>query len=85
MTGDPLDTPLWPGARRLVLFVLGVAVIIDAVIAPGDQLGNLVVGVLLVGLVPVDEMLGRILPSRRRARAVVLPSAGGDSEGGLTD
>lgn len=46
-------------ARRLILFALGVAVIVDA-LADGEHLGQLVVGLVLVGLVPVDDLLSRI-------------------------
>lgn len=57
---DPLSAPLWPGLRRLVLFVLGVAVIVDALAGAGQQLGQLLVGSLLIGIIPVDELLDRV-------------------------
>lgn len=49
-------TPRWAQIRRVALFLLGLAVIIDA-LADGEHLGQLVVGTLLVGLVPVDSVL----------------------------
>jgi hypothetical protein len=46
--------------RRVILFALGVAVIVDAMASAGQQLGQLIVGLVLVGLVPVDEFLSRL-------------------------
>lgn len=48
------------GLRRLVLFGLGVAVIIDAVVETPTHVGELATGLVLVGLVPVDEFLSRV-------------------------
>jgi hypothetical protein len=59
--------------RRLVMFLLGVAVIIDALTAPQNVIGELVVGMVLIGLVPIDEYIG-VLNTRRRAR----PAPGSD-------
>ena len=63
-SADPLSAPLWPGLRRLVLFVLGVVVIIDSLASAGQNLGQLLVGSLLIGIVPVDELLSRIAKRR---------------------
>jgi hypothetical protein len=49
---------------RLVLFGLGVAVILDAVISPGASIGELLSGLILLGLVPVADLLDRIGPRR---------------------
>jgi hypothetical protein len=43
--------------RRLILFVLGVAVIIDGIIQPGANWAELITGLVLLGLVPVDTLL----------------------------
>lgn len=79
---DPLSAPLWPGLRRLVLFVLGVAVIIDALTVSGQNLGQLLVGTLLIGIVPVDELLAEV---RRRRGNPLPPPPPASSEGGETD
>jgi hypothetical protein len=55
-----LGAPPWPGLRRLVLFVLGVAVIVNGIATQGQNVGQLVIGVILVGVVPLDELLGRL-------------------------
>jgi hypothetical protein len=47
------------GLRRLVVFLLGVAVIVDA-LADGDHLAQLIVGAVLIGIVPVDEFLSAL-------------------------
>ena len=61
---DPLSAPLWPGLRRLILFILGVGVIVDAMASNGQNLGQLLVGSLLIGIIPVDELLSRIAKRR---------------------
>lgn len=44
--------------RRLVYFVLGVAVIIDALAHPGStSVAELVVGLVLLGLISVEDMV----------------------------
>ena len=80
---DPLDAPLWPGLRRLILFVLGVAVICEALAAAGQNIAQLLVGALLVGMVSVDDVAERMANRRRRH----LPPTGDavSSEGGETD
>lgn len=62
MNGAPTDLPgpHWRPLARLVLFLLGVAVIIDAVAAKGQQIGQLVAGLVLVGIIPVDEFLSAL-------------------------
>jgi hypothetical protein len=57
---DPFTGPLWPGARRLILFIVGIAVILDALISEGANVGQLIVGTILVGVIPVDEFLNRL-------------------------
>jgi hypothetical protein len=64
MPNDPLDAPLWPGLRRLTLFVLGVFVIINGVVTQGQNVGQLLIGALLIGMIPLDELIGRL--GRRR-------------------
>lgn len=61
-----LAAPPWPELRRLVLFVLGVVVIVNAVATNGQNVGQMAIGALLVGLIPVDELLARV--GRRRDR-----------------
>jgi hypothetical protein len=56
---------VWVGLRRLVLFVLGVAVILDGLVGASPNVGQLIVGAVLVGIVPVDEMLSDIGHRRR--------------------
>jgi hypothetical protein len=47
-------------ARRLVLNLLGVAVILDAVISTGTRTGELATGLILLGLVPIDVLVDRV-------------------------
>ena len=47
--------------RQVVLFMLGVGLMIDAVVQTGDHDFQLTVGLILVGLVPVDIFLSRLV------------------------
>lgn len=47
-------------ARVVAMFVLGCALIIYSVLAPGTNIPYIVVGAVLVGLVPVDQWLQRL-------------------------
>jgi hypothetical protein len=55
--------PRWGPVRRMVVFVLGIAVVIDAVLGTGNHIGELVIGAVLLGIIPVDELLDSL--SRR--------------------
>jgi hypothetical protein len=45
--------------RRTILFILGCFVILDSVVTKGTHVSELIVGLLLVGLVPLDSLAGR--------------------------
>lgn len=45
------------GARRVVVFVLGVLVVIDSLIGDHDNLGELAIGAVMVGVLPLDGLL----------------------------
>ena len=59
-------------ARKFITFALGVAIIIDAVISAHNGVTEYIIGAVLMGIVPVEE----ILTVRRR------PAIGHD--GGIT-
>ena len=72
MAVDPRDPRAnWGPVRRIVVFCLGVATVIDAVVMKGDQIGQLLTGALLLGIIPVDQLLEAI--GRRYARPAVQP------------
>jgi hypothetical protein len=55
-------------ARRVVVFLLGVAVIISALRSEHDTTVELVIGSVMVGLLPLDTLLatvGRRLPPQQ--------------------
>ena len=56
----------WLMVRRMVTFVLGVAVIVDALWEQENVVTELVIGLLLVGVLPIEDLL-RLL-SRRGGR-----------------
>lgn len=47
-------------ARRLVVFCLGVAVIIEGLFSPHDTTAELVIGSIMVGILPLDSLLGAL-------------------------
>jgi hypothetical protein len=47
-------------ARQTILFLLGVAVVIDSVVTPGTHIGELAAAIVMLGLAPVDALLERI-------------------------
>lgn len=53
-------------ARQVIIFLLGVAVIIYATTNPGNDIALDVVGLVLIGLVPVDELLTRVPTQNQR-------------------
>ena len=50
----------WRLARQAVMFALGVAVIIDGLFSSGSIATEIVAGLVLIGLVPVDDLLSRL-------------------------
>jgi hypothetical protein len=63
----------WYVFRRVVIFLLGVAVIVDALVDKDPQAGELVIGVIMIGVLPLDD-LAQLIPRRptlRRDRSSV--------------
>jgi hypothetical protein len=50
--------------RQVIVFVLGVGVIIDAIVTSGTHVTELVVGLILIGVLPLESLLDRV--ARRR-------------------
>ena len=57
---------MWSLTRQVVVFMLGVAVIIDSLVTEGTHVTELLVGVFLLGLVPLDSLLERLPQPWRR-------------------
>jgi hypothetical protein len=57
------DPTWWPLFRRIVIFVLGCGVIVDALIL--NHLGTLIVGLLMVGVLPLDDLIALSRRGRR--------------------
>jgi hypothetical protein len=67
-------------ARRVVVFLLGVAVIISALRSEHDTTVELVIGSVMVGLLPLDSLLatvGRRVPHRPEDADPRPPDGGG--------
>ena len=60
----------WPLLRRVIIFFLGCAVIIDAldVTGTGRNIGEMIVGLVMIGLLPLDDLVGAIDRVRRPRR-----------------
>jgi hypothetical protein len=56
---DPMPEPAWwPMFRRAATFLLGCAVIIDALLVQTvPSVGTLTIGLILVGVLPIDDLL----------------------------
>jgi uncharacterized membrane protein HdeD (DUF308 family) len=50
------DPEWWLQVRRVVTFLLGCAVIVDALLASVVNVGELVIGLILVGVLPIDDL-----------------------------
>lgn len=58
----PGDTPsAWRTGRQAIQFVLGIAVIVDALANPGPNVPELVVGLILLGLLSVEDVVARFV------------------------
>jgi hypothetical protein len=42
--------------RRITTFLLGVAIIVNALIHPDERLGQLAIGMVMVGVLPVESL-----------------------------
>lgn len=65
------EGPRWfPMLRRVVIFFLGCVVIIDALDATGTgrNIGEMIVGLVMIGLLPLDDLIGAIDRVRRPRR-----------------
>jgi hypothetical protein len=47
---------IFDAVRRVTTFLLGVATVINAVAHPDERLGQLVVGMVMVGVLPVESL-----------------------------
>jgi hypothetical protein len=51
---------VWQTIRSVILFALGAAVVLDAVLTPGTHVSELITGLILLGIIPVDQLLSRL-------------------------
>lgn len=71
-------SPAWPGRwaaiRSVVTFLLGVAVIVDSLVEKNTAtVGKLVVGLLLIGIPPIEDIVA-VMAGRRRPLAAPQPA-----------
>ena len=53
-------TRWWQLTREVVTFALGVAVVLDALLDPHTSVPELVVGLVMVGVLPLERLLAVI-------------------------
>lgn len=58
--GSPQGDRWFDLARRVLVFVLGVAVIIEGLFSPHDSTAELIIGSIMVGVLPLDTMLSAL-------------------------
>jgi hypothetical protein len=60
--GDHIGPKVTPGwwdfTRQLAIFCLGVSLIIYAVITPNHGIRILITGLILIGMIPIENFLG---------------------------
>jgi hypothetical protein len=62
----PPQLPGWFALlRQVVVFLLGVGVILDAIWTAGTHVTELIAGLVLIGMVPLDSLMNR-LPRPRK-------------------
>lgn len=59
------DPRWWAPARRIVTFLLGCAVTIDALVQTPISIGALIIGLLLTGVMPIDDLIRIVLRDDR--------------------
>jgi hypothetical protein len=63
---DNLVQEYFPIVRRIVVFLLGCAVIIDALWDRQYVVPELIIGMILVGVLPINEVVESMTSKRRR-------------------
>jgi ABC-type protease/lipase transport system fused ATPase/permease subunit len=61
----PQIEPRWLDiVRQVVMFVLGVWLIVHAALSPGHDISFLITGLILFGMVPIEQLIKRRVPHR---------------------
>jgi hypothetical protein len=50
----------WQAIREVVTFALGVAVILDSLISGDHSFGELIAGLVMIGILPLDRLIAAI-------------------------
>ena len=69
------------GARRVILFMLGVYLLIYAVTVHPVQIAVVVAAFMLMGVITWDQMASMVRRDRSEANVVEHPPADGDEDG----
>jgi hypothetical protein len=56
VNGQTTPPEWWLWIRRIVIFGLGSAVILDALITNTVSIGELVIGLIMIGVLPLDDL-----------------------------
>jgi hypothetical protein len=55
----------WRWFRRVIIFLLGVALIIEARVSDRDRIVTLIAGLVMVGLLPLDDLIRALRAPKR--------------------
>lgn len=71
----PAEEQRWPtwvtAVRQVVIFTLGVVIICYAIISKDKNFGYIVTGLILIGMIPIENLINRLgwgQPRKRRDR-----------------
>jgi hypothetical protein len=57
--GPEVKPVWWDFTRQVIMFLLGLALIIDAAVTPNGRSSLIITGLVLLGLIPIDSWLTR--------------------------
>lgn len=65
--GQKVEPGWWNFIRQVVIFLLGIALIIDVAINPAGRVVLIITGLILIGIVPIDRVLSKWADNTYRA------------------
>jgi hypothetical protein len=65
-THETGDWPRWMVlGRQVVIFLLGVGILLFATTSPGHDVTFIITGLILIGLIPIENVISRLMSRER--------------------